>query len=88
MLGRSGTGAAMSIIPLHVQRRFEQRWATQFGSLVVAPLPKNVGMKGSSVNLRRARKKQKKNPPGWGWTSAALAHEGHVVALTASASEF
>jgi hypothetical protein len=54
----------MSIIPLHVQRRFEQRWATQFGSLVVAPLPKNVGMKGSPVNLRRARKKLKKNSPG------------------------
>jgi hypothetical protein len=54
----------MSIIPLHVQRRFEQRWATQFGSLVVPPLPKNVELKGLPVNLRRARKKQKKNPPG------------------------
>jgi hypothetical protein len=65
MLGRSETGAsAMSIIPLHVQRRFELRWATRFGSLVIPPLPKNVGLKGSPVNMRRARKKQKKNSPG------------------------
>jgi hypothetical protein len=26
----------MSIIPLHLQRRFEQRWAAQFGSLAIA----------------------------------------------------
>ena len=25
----------MSIIPLHLQRRFEQRWAARFGSLVI-----------------------------------------------------
>jgi hypothetical protein len=54
----------MSIIPLHVQRRFEQRWATRFGSLVIPPLPKSVGLKGSPVKMRRAQKKQKKNPPG------------------------
>jgi hypothetical protein len=36
LLGQSGTGApAMSIIPLHLQRRFEQRWAARFGSLVI-----------------------------------------------------
>lgn len=35
VLGRSGTGAsAMSIIPLHLQRRFEQRWAARVASLV------------------------------------------------------
>jgi hypothetical protein len=29
MLGRSGTGsAAMTAIPLHIQRRIEQRWAS------------------------------------------------------------
>jgi DNA-directed RNA polymerase alpha subunit len=27
----------MSIIPLHLQRRFEERWAARFGSLVIAP---------------------------------------------------
>jgi len=55
----------MSIIPLHLQRRFEQRWAARFGSLVIPAAPKNVGLKGSPVNMRRARQKRKKNPPGW-----------------------
>jgi hypothetical protein len=50
----------MSIIPLHIQRRFEQRWAARFGSLLVAALPKIVGLKGSLVNMRRARQRPKK----------------------------
>ncbi len=61
MLGRSGTVAsAMSIIPIHIQRRFEQRWAARFGSLVIPAVPKNVGLKASPVNVRRARKKPRK----------------------------
>jgi hypothetical protein len=54
----------MRIIPLHLERRFEQRWAARFGSLVIPAVPKNVGLKGSPVNMRRARQKPK-NPPGW-----------------------
>jgi hypothetical protein len=50
----------MSIIPLHIQRRFEQRWAVRFGSLLVPALPKIVGLKGSLVNMRRARQRPKK----------------------------
>src|SRR5450755_4920286 len=61
MLGRSGTGASgMSIIPLHLQRRFDERWAARFGSLIIPAVTKNVGLKGSPVNMRRARKKQQK----------------------------
>jgi hypothetical protein len=64
-LGRSVTGAsAVSIIPLHLQRRFEQRWAARFGSLAIPAVPKNVGLKGSPVKMRLARQKPKKNPPG------------------------
>jgi hypothetical protein len=48
----------MSTIPLHLQRRFEQRWAARFGSLATPAAPKNAGLKGSPVNMRRARKKQ------------------------------
>jgi hypothetical protein len=55
----------MSIIPLDLQRRFEQRWAARFGSLVIPAAPKNVGLKGSPVYMRRARQKPKKNQPGW-----------------------
>jgi len=54
----------MSIIPLHLQRRFEQRWAARFGSLVIPAAPKNARLKGSPVNMPRARQKPKKNPPG------------------------
>jgi hypothetical protein len=50
----------MSIIPLHLQRRFEQRWAGRFGSLVIPGAPKNVGLKGSRVSMRRARQSQRK----------------------------
>jgi hypothetical protein len=53
----------MSIIPLHLQRRFDERWAARFGSLVIPAVARNVGLKGSPVNMRRARKKQK-NPQG------------------------
>jgi hypothetical protein len=54
----------MSIIPLHLQRRFEQRWAARFGSLVIRDVPKRVGLKGSPVDMRRSRQKPKKDPPG------------------------
>jgi hypothetical protein len=52
----------MSIIPLYLQRRFEQRWAARFGSLVIPTVPKNAGLKGSKSTLRRARQKPKKSP--------------------------
>jgi hypothetical protein len=48
----------MSVIPPHVQRRIEKRWAARFGSPEIPAAPKNVGLKGSPVNMRRARKKQ------------------------------
>jgi hypothetical protein len=54
----------MTIIPLHLQRRFEQRWAARFGSLAIPAAPKKVGLKGSPVNLTCARQTPKKNPPG------------------------
>jgi hypothetical protein len=50
----------MSIIPLHLQRRFEQRWAAQFGSRVLPAAPKNIGLKSSPSTLRRARQSQRK----------------------------
>ncbi len=50
----------MSIIPLHIQRRFEQRWAARFVSLVIPAVPKSVGLKGSPVNIARRAAKAKK----------------------------
>jgi hypothetical protein len=50
----------MSIIPLHLQKRFEQRWAARFGSLVIPSALKNVGLKGSPSTFRRAPQSQRK----------------------------
>jgi hypothetical protein len=52
---------AMSIIPLHLQRRFEQRWAARFGSPGISAVPKKVGLKGAPVNMCCARQEPKKN---------------------------
>jgi hypothetical protein len=50
----------MSGIPLHLQRRFEQRWAAKYASPVAPAAPKSIGLKGS-VNSwpRRAKAKEK-----------------------------
>jgi hypothetical protein len=53
----------MSIIPLHLQKRFELRWAARFGSLIIPAAPKNVGLKGLPSTLRRARQSQRKARP-------------------------
>jgi hypothetical protein len=54
----------MSIIPLHLERRFEQRWAARFGSLVIPALPKNVGLKDRRQPCG-ALGKAKKKPARW-----------------------
>src|SRR6266436_1278526 len=65
LLGRSAPGApAMSIIPLHLKRRFEQRWASRFTLPIASNAPKNVGTKATPSTGRRARQRPKKNPPG------------------------
>jgi hypothetical protein len=54
----------MSIIPLHLQRRFEQRWAAQFGSQVFPAVPKTAPLKGSPVNIAPRVAKAKEKPAG------------------------
>jgi hypothetical protein len=51
----------MRIVPLHIQRRFEQRWAARFGSLAIPATPKKVGLKGLPVHMCCARQTPKKN---------------------------
>jgi hypothetical protein len=51
----------MSIIPLHLQRRFEQRWASRFTQPVASNAPKNVGTKATASTARRPQQKPKKN---------------------------
>src|SRR5260221_5409139 len=58
MLGRSGTEAsAMSIIPLHIQRRFDERWAARFGSLAIPAVPKYIGLKARRATHAHGQRK-------------------------------
>jgi hypothetical protein len=58
----------MSAIPLHLQRRFEQKWAARFSPPPAAVnAPKNVGPKATPTTptgRRGARQMPKKSPPG------------------------
>jgi hypothetical protein len=55
----------MSAIPLHLQRRFEQRWASRFTLPAASNAPKNVRAKAaqSTTGRRAPRQRPKKNPP-------------------------
>jgi hypothetical protein len=37
----------MSAIPLHLQRRVEQRWAAKLARSVASAVPKSIGLKGT-----------------------------------------
>jgi len=43
----------MSEIPLHLQRKFEQRWAAKFVLPVAATAPKSADLNGIVNSLRR-----------------------------------
>ena len=51
----------MSAIPLHLQRRFEQRWAAGFVSPVTSAAPKSIGLK-DTVNSLAPPEKPKEKP--------------------------
>ena len=69
----------MSIIPLHLQRRVEQRWAARFGSLAIPSVQTNVGLKGSPVNGAPRAAKAKEKPAG-------LSRIHHIAASHRTAS--
>jgi hypothetical protein len=50
----------MSAIPLHLQRKFEQRWAARFVSPIASAAPKSTGLKGAVTNLPRPAKAKEK----------------------------
>jgi hypothetical protein len=50
----------MSEIPLHLQRRFEQRWAARFVPSVPSATPKSIDLKGTAnTSPRPANAKEK-----------------------------
>ena len=51
----------MSGIPLHLQRRFEQRWAARFVPPTVSTAPKSLDLKRPIHNLTRIAKAKEKD---------------------------
>jgi hypothetical protein len=50
----------MSAIPVHLQRKLEQRWAARFGSPAASAAPKGTDLKGTVNNLPRPAKAKEK----------------------------
>jgi hypothetical protein len=50
----------MSAIPLHLQRKFEQRWAARFASPVAPAAPRSTDLKDTVNNLPRPAKAKEK----------------------------
>ena len=50
----------MSIIPLHLKRRFEQRWASRFTLPIASNAPKNIGTKATPSTVGARGKDQRK----------------------------
>jgi hypothetical protein len=48
------------ILPLHIQRRLERRWAAKFGSPVASAAPKSMGLKVTVKSLPQAAKAKEK----------------------------
>jgi hypothetical protein len=46
----------MSEIPLHLQRRFEQRWAAKLASPAASAAPKSIDLKRTAGSLPRPGK--------------------------------
>jgi hypothetical protein len=46
----------MSAIPLHLQRRIEQRWAAKLASPAASAAPKSIDLKRTAGSLRRPAK--------------------------------
>jgi hypothetical protein len=51
----------MNTIPIHLQRKFEQRWAARFASPVASAAPKNITLKRTVSNLPRPTKAKEKS---------------------------
>jgi hypothetical protein len=50
----------MSGIPLHLQRRFEQRWAAKLASPAASVAPKSIGLKSTVNSLPQPAKRKEK----------------------------
>jgi len=61
----------MSAIPLHIQRRIEQRWASRFALPVAAKRTKECWNESHTINESQHTAKTKEKPAGlrrWVWS--------------------
>ena len=63
----------MSIIPLHLQRRFEQRWAGRFGSMVIPAKERRIEKLTTNIAPRAALAKKTRQVESAGLKSASTA---------------
>jgi hypothetical protein len=58
----------MSAIPLHIQRRIEQRWTSRFVPPVASNRPKEGWNESHTINesqrAAKTKERRKKDPPG------------------------
>ena len=57
----------MSGIPLHIQRRFERRWAAKLASSGASAAPKSIDLKGTVNSLPRPRTAKGTNDDQLAW---------------------
>jgi hypothetical protein len=69
----------MGAIPLHLQRKFEQRWAARFALPVASAAPKSIGLKGTLDNLPRPAKAKEK-PAELSKRSWLIPHKSAITA--------
>ena len=57
----------MSTIPLHLQRKFEQRWVARFVSSLASIAPKSADLKGTVNSLPRPATAKETNDNQLAW---------------------
>jgi len=57
----------MSNIPLHLQRKFEQRWAAKLASSGASAVPKSIDLKGTVNSLPRPATAKEANDNQLAW---------------------
>jgi hypothetical protein len=74
-------------IPLHLQRRFEQRWAARFVSPVASAAPQSPGLQAAFQQLPRPEKAKAKEKPA-GLSQRLSLHQTFPRTLPSTTSDF
>jgi len=72
----------MRAIPLHIQRRFEQRWAARFVSPVASAAPKSTDSKGVAMASEQLSADRVDNPLRPAMGVGIVPQAGALIATT------